>query len=111
MERRIKRERKGGKEVKENVGDTSLLCSTPFYNDWTEHNTNNANDKMKERENMDPEERKYKCVKKYSNIMYACLFCGGEAALTRLEEELPLLGKEREWGGWVHRVGNSGAGL
>ena len=55
MERRIKRERKGGKEVKENVGDTSLLYSTPFYNDWTEHNTNNANEKMKERENMEPE--------------------------------------------------------
>lgn len=58
MERRRKREKKQGEEVKkENVGDAFWLSLTPFYDDLWECNTKNANHKV---ENMDQEEGEYK---------------------------------------------------
>lgn len=64
-ERRRKRERKGGKKVKkENSGDIFLLYPTSICNDLREYNTKTANDKMKEVENMDQGERKFKLLLK-----------------------------------------------
>ena len=68
--RRRKRKRKGGKKVKkENVGDIFLLYPTSFCNDLREYNTKNANDKMKEVENMDQGERKYKLLLKKNTVI------------------------------------------
>lgn len=83
MERRRKRERKGGKEIRKKKIYCYLLQPTPFYNDLREYNLKSGNDKTKEVGNGDQEERKHKNVKRGSHIICRCFLC--ETVLWGLE--------------------------